>query len=180
MGQSYGGMTKCSCLYTCPFQRFTQFSQICSYLIYKFVRYQLITIVFCLSDVYSVNANYRTAAIWLHYRKLDCRLNAAIWWCQSKITQFNNLITRHDFVNICKKQMEPFPFDRFYICRNLCHNNYTITFKISDTFIYFLLGYGCQKQSDEETDRQTDRRRSLWVFHLIDLVLQTHHAPVHR
>jgi hypothetical protein len=78
--------------------------------------------------------------------KLDCRLNAAIWWCQSKITQFNNLITRHDFVNICKKQMEPFPFDRFYICLNLCHNNYTTTFKILDTFIYFLLGYGCQRQ----------------------------------
>lgn len=64
--------------------------------IYKY----MIIIVFCLSDVYSVNTNYWTAVIWLYYRKSDYCLAAAIWWCQSKITQFNKLISWHDFVNI--------------------------------------------------------------------------------
>jgi len=59
----------------------------------------VIIIVFCLSDVYSVNTNYWIAVIWLYCRKSDYCLAAAIWWCQSKITQFNKLISWHDFVN---------------------------------------------------------------------------------
>jgi hypothetical protein len=52
--------------------------------------------------------------------KSDYCLTAAIWWYQSKITQFHKLISRHDFVNIW---------------RNKCN------LSIRNTFVIFVADY---------------------------------------
>lgn len=98
----------------------------------------MIVIVFCLSDVYSVNTNYWTDVIWLYYRTSDYYFAAAIWWCQSKITQFNKLIRWHDFVNIWRDKCNLFlSTDFYYIVATYAMKILTLLLKFERHFFLF-------------------------------------------